>query len=61
VGRDAKGVLSMVIYAVAIPLTILSRWIAVSLYVVVAIMWLVPDRRVQSLLEQRSAQAGNAA
>ena len=47
-GRDVKGKISPVIYAVAIPLAFVNRWIAVALYVVVALMWLVPDRRIES-------------
>jgi uncharacterized membrane protein len=47
-GRDVKGKISPVIYAVAIPLAFLNRWIAVALYVTVATMWLVPDRRIAS-------------
>jgi TMEM175 potassium channel family protein len=47
-GRDLKGKISPVVYAVAIPLAYVNRWIAVSLYVLVALMWLVPDRRIES-------------
>ena len=47
-GRDLKGKISPVIYAVAIPLAFVNRWIAVALYVLVALMWLVPDRRIES-------------
>jgi uncharacterized membrane protein len=47
-GRDVKGKISPVIYAVAIPLAFVNRWIAVALYVVTALMWLVPDRRIES-------------
>ena len=47
-GRDLKGKISPVIYAVAIPLAFLNPWIAVALYVLVALMWLVPDRRIES-------------
>jgi uncharacterized membrane protein len=43
-GRDLKGKLSPVIYAGAIGLAFVSPWLAISLYVVVALMWLVPDR-----------------
>jgi TMEM175 potassium channel family protein len=56
VGRDAKGVVSIGIYAVAIAVCVVSRWIAFALYVAVAIMWLVPDRRLAPSLED-SAQA----
>ncbi len=47
-GRDVKGKISPVIYAVAIPLAYVNRWIALALYVSVALMWLVPDRRIES-------------
>ena len=46
-GRDLKGKLSPVIYAVAIPGAFLNRWIGVGLYVLVSLMWLVPDRRLE--------------
>ncbi len=49
-GRDYKGKISMVIHAVAIPLTFVSRWVAIALHVVVAIMWLIPDRRIEKTL-----------
>jgi uncharacterized membrane protein len=49
-GRDVKGKLSPALYAVAIPLAFANRWVAVALYVVVALMWLVPDRRLESRL-----------
>ena len=47
-GRDLKGKISPVLYAAAIPLAFLDRWIAIGLYVVVALMWLVPDRRLKA-------------
>jgi len=46
VGRDPKGIASVVIYAVAVALSVVARWVAFGLYVVVAVMWLVPDRRL---------------
>jgi len=51
-GRDLKGKVSPVLYAAAIPLAFLNRWVAVTLYVVVALIWLVPDRRVESTINQ---------
>ena len=51
-GRDLKGKISPIIYAVAIPLAYVNRWIAVSLYVAVALMWLVPDRRIESRINR---------
>ena len=50
-GRDVKGKISPAIYAVAIPLAFVNRWISVALYVVVALMWLVPDRRIESRID----------
>jgi uncharacterized membrane protein len=50
VGPDFKGKISLVIYAAAIPLSFVSRWIAFGLYVVVAVMWVIPDRRIEKKL-----------
>jgi uncharacterized membrane protein len=47
-GRDVKGKISPAIYAIAVPVAFVSRWVALALYVVVALMWLVPDRRIES-------------
>lgn len=49
-GRDLKGKLSVLIYAVAIPLAFATSWLACMLYVLVAVMWLVPDRRIEKTL-----------
>lgn len=46
-GSDMKGKLSVLIYAAALPLAFVNRWVAVGAYVVVALMWLVPDRRIE--------------
>jgi uncharacterized membrane protein len=51
-GRDFKGKLSVVIYAVAIPVAFLNTWIAFVIYVLVAVIWLVPDRRIERTLVQ---------
>ncbi len=48
VGRDAKGKLSALLYVVAIPMAFAARWVSVGIYVFVALMWLVPDRRIES-------------
>ncbi|MCE9594014.1 MAG: TMEM175 family protein [Planctomycetes bacterium] len=50
VGRDRKGKLSMVLYAIGIPLAFVHAWLAVALYVTVALIWLVPDRRIEARL-----------
>ncbi|HEX4349503.1 MAG TPA: TMEM175 family protein [Verrucomicrobiae bacterium] len=50
IGRDSKGKISAVSYLAAVPLAFVSTWIAIGLYVLVAFMWLVPDRRIESAL-----------
>jgi uncharacterized membrane protein len=50
VGRDIKGKLSPVLYGTAILAAIYEPWIAGSIYVFVALMWLVPDRRIERIL-----------
>lgn len=52
VGRDFKGLVSTFTYMVAIPLALLRPWLACALYVLVAIMWLVPDRRIERTLTE---------
>jgi len=49
-GDDFKSKASLFIYLVAIPLSFVGSWIACALYVLVAIMWLVPDRRIERVL-----------
>ena len=49
-GADFKGKISMVIYLVAIPLAFVKSWLACALYVLVAVMWLVPDRRIEKTI-----------
>jgi uncharacterized membrane protein len=51
-GRDFKGKISIVFYAVAIPLAFFGPLFSCSLYVLVAIMWLVPDRRLERVLNE---------
>jgi uncharacterized membrane protein len=50
VGTDWKGKLSPVLYLIAIPLGFWSRWISIGIYVLVALVWLVPDRRIEKIL-----------
>jgi len=50
IGSDRKGKLSVVLYAVAIPLTFFSVWLAVALYALVALIWLIPDPRIERRL-----------
>jgi len=50
VGRDLKGKLSPVLYVVAILATLVSPYIAEALYVATALIWLIPDRRIENVL-----------
>jgi uncharacterized membrane protein len=53
VGRDWKGKLSPLLYLIAIPLSFVSSWIASALYAFVALIWLIPDRRIERALRDR--------
>ncbi len=50
VGRDVKGKVSVAIYALGILVSFVSSWLACALYVVVAVMWFIPDRRIEKTL-----------
>jgi uncharacterized membrane protein len=49
VGGDLKGKLSLLVYTLAIPLAFVRPMIALTLYVVVAMIWFIPDRRIESM------------
>ena len=49
-GADFKGNVSLVVYVAAIALAFVSPWLAVALYVAVAIIWLLPDRRIERVV-----------
>jgi uncharacterized membrane protein len=53
-GKDFKGKVSVAFYAAAIPLSFVSSWLACALYVLVAVMWLIPDRRIEHALAERT-------
>jgi uncharacterized membrane protein len=50
IGRDRKGTISVIAYAIAIPLAFVRPWIACCLYILVAAMWLCPDPRIEKSL-----------
>jgi uncharacterized membrane protein len=52
VGRDWKGKLSLVLYLVAIVVTLRSKWIAQGIFVAAALIWLIPDRRIKRVLQR---------
>ncbi len=49
-GNDFKGKISLVIYAVAISLAFVNSWLAIALYILVALIWFIPDRRIEKNL-----------
>ena len=51
VGRDLKGKVSPVIYAVAIGMAFVEPWVSQGLYTLVALIWLIPDRRIERLFQ----------
>jgi uncharacterized membrane protein len=55
VGRDLKGKLSPVLYILAIVATLFSPWIAEAIFVAVALIWLIPDRRIENVLSRNEA------
>jgi len=55
IGKDFKGKLSMVAYASAIGLAFMWQWLAGLIYLLVALMWLIPDRRIERALESAVA------
>ncbi|MEQ8766282.1 MAG: TMEM175 family protein [Planctomycetota bacterium] len=56
-GHDLKGKSSVVLYLIAIPCALWNRWVAGAIYVLVAILWLVPDRRIErALVEKRRGE-----
>jgi uncharacterized membrane protein len=55
VGRDWKAIVSPILYVAAIPIAFTSHWTSKALYVLVAMMWLVPDQRIEKALARREA------
>ncbi len=53
IGGDLKGKLSILFYVAAIPLAFVSPWIAIALYITVAVIWFVPDRRIETVAKRK--------
>ncbi len=49
-GSDVKGKISLILYVTGIVLAFVSPWISIAIYVLVAVMWLAPDRRIENTL-----------
>jgi uncharacterized membrane protein len=50
-GKDFKGIISLLIYATGIGVAFVNPWVAFMLYILVAIIWLIPDRRIEKILK----------
>ena len=50
IGNDFKGKVSLVLYAMAIPIAFFEAWVSFGFYVLVAVIWVVPDRRIEKAL-----------
>lgn len=50
IGNDFKGRISVLLYAAGIGLAFVNRWLALGLYIAVAVIWLVPDRRIEKTI-----------
>ena len=51
-GGDFKGKLSVLLYAAAVVLAFVDAWLSIAIYVLVAVMWLIPDRRIEKALRE---------
>ncbi len=57
VGSDRKGKASVVIYAVAVLLALVQPWLAMALYTLVAVIWLIPDRRIERVVAEHQGES----
>jgi len=55
VGSDVKSVASLVIYGMGVPLAFVVPWLSIGCYVLVAILWVVPDRRIERVLAEEQS------
>ena len=55
IGRDWKGKASSFFYFVSIPLAYVHIWIAIGVYIFVALLWLIPDRRIERVLDRKKS------
>lgn len=54
VGKRFKGKLSLVMYLIAIPFSFLNHYVSGAIYVLVALIWLIPDRRIERTIKGRT-------
>jgi uncharacterized membrane protein len=51
-GRDFKGKISVLLYAAAVVLAFVDAWLSIAIYALVAVMWFIPDRRIEKVLRE---------
>ena len=54
VGKDTKGKITTILYLLAIGSNFISQWISGALYILVALIWLIPDKRIEIILKNES-------
>jgi uncharacterized membrane protein len=54
IGKDFKGKISPILYTVSIPAAFVNRWIAGGIFVLVALIWLIPDKRIERTIIEKS-------
>jgi uncharacterized membrane protein len=52
IGKDFKGTMSVIAYMISVPLSFYNQWIAQVIFVLIALVWLVPDRRIEEVLSR---------
>ncbi len=52
IGKDRKGIASLIIYSAAIPFAFIQEWVSYVAYITVAVMWLIPDRRIERAINK---------
>jgi uncharacterized membrane protein len=57
IGKDHKGWISIALYVAGIGLSLLQPWLGFALYIVVAVMWLIPDRRIEDRVRHSPARS----
>jgi len=59
IGRDIKGKISPILYAIAIPTAFYQPWVSIGLYVFVALMWFVPDSRIERVISAQHTKSSH--
>jgi len=53
IGKDRKGILSIVLYSIGITFSFINSWLGFSIYVLVAAIWFIPDRRIENKIDEK--------